>query len=92
VAEKLNAADIANANMNDMHDLWDHQQLQARNRWVQVNTPAGPIPALKPPGRSTAYEPRMDDIPAVGDHTLAILNELGFDAAAIHELQAAKAI
>jgi itaconate CoA-transferase len=92
VSERLNAAEIANANMNTMHDLWDHQQLQARNRWVQVNTPAGPIPALKPPGRSTAYEPRMDDIPAVGAHTLAILNELGFNAAAIHELQAAKAI
>jgi itaconate CoA-transferase len=92
VTERLNTADIANANVNTMHDLWDHQQLQARNCWVQVNTPAGAIPALKPPGRSTAYEPRMDDIPAVGDHTLAILDELGFDASAIRELQEAKAI
>ena len=92
VAAKLNAADIANANMNDMHDLWNHKQLQARNRWVPVDTPVGPVPALKPPGRSTAYEPRMDAIPAVGAQTDAILKELGFDSSTIERLRAAKAI
>lgn len=92
VAAKLNEADIANANMNNMHDLWNHEQLRARNRWVPVNTPVGPVPALKPPGRSTAYEPRMDAIPAVGAQTDAILEELGFDASTIKRLRAAKAI
>jgi itaconate CoA-transferase len=92
VAAKLNEADIANANMNNMHDLWNHEQLRARNRWVPVDTPVGPVPALKPPGRSTAYEPRMDAIPAVGAQTDAILEELGFDASTIKRLRAAKAI
>lgn len=92
VATKLNEADIANANMNNMHDLWSHEQLRARNRWVPVDTPVGPVPALKPPGRSTAYEPRMDAIPAVGAQTDAILEELGFDASTIKRLRAAKAI
>lgn len=92
VAVELNAADIANANMNDMHDLWNHDQLRARNRWVPVDTPVGPVPALKPPGRSTAYEPRMDAIPAVGAQTDTILKELGLDASTIERLRAAKAI
>ncbi|MDP4678518.1 MAG: CoA transferase [Burkholderiaceae bacterium] len=92
VATKLNEADIANANMNNMHDLWNHEQLRARNRWVPVDTPVGPVPALKPPGRSTAYEPRMDAIPAVGAQTDAILKELGFDSSTIKRLRAAKAI
>jgi len=92
VAAELNAADIANANMNDMHDLWNHDQLRVRNRWVPVDTPVGPVPALKPPGRSTAYEPRMDAIPAVGAQTDTILKELGLDACTIERLRAAKAI
>jgi len=92
VAAELNAADIANANMNDMHDLWNHDQLRARNRWAPVDTPVGPVPALKPPGRSTAYEPRMDAIPAVGAQTDTILKELGLDASTIERLRAAKAI
>ena len=92
VASKLDAADIANANMNDMHDLWNHQQLKARNRWVSVETPLGQVPALKPPGRSTAFEPRMEGIPEVGAHTNAILNDLGFDTPTIERLRAAKAI
>jgi len=92
VAAELNAADIANANMNDMHDLWNHDQLRVRNRWVPVDTPVGPVPALKPPGRSTAYEPRMDAIPAVGAQTDTILKELGLDASTIERLRAAKAI
>jgi itaconate CoA-transferase len=92
VATKLNEADIANANMNNMHDLWNHEQLRARNRWVPVDTPVGPLPALKPPGRSTAYEPRMDAIPAVGAQTDAILKELGYDSSTIERMRAAKAI
>ena len=92
VATKLNEADIANANMNNMHDLWNHEQLRARNRWVPVDTPVGPLPALKPPGRSTAYEPRMDAIPAVGAQTDTILKELGYDSSTIERMRAAKAI
>jgi crotonobetainyl-CoA:carnitine CoA-transferase CaiB-like acyl-CoA transferase len=65
--------------MNDMAGLWAHPQLRARDRWRNVATPRGEIPALLPPGRSSSYEPRMDAIPAPGEHTQAILREFGID-------------
>lgn len=74
VLDRLDAAKIANASVNDMAGLWAHPQLAARGRWVDVSSPIGPIPALLPPGRPDA---RMDAIPALGEHTDAILAELG---------------
>jgi itaconate CoA-transferase len=88
IVERLDAAQIGNAQMNDMHDVWEHAQLRARNRWVDVDTPNGPIKALLPPGVPESFEPRMDAIPAIGEHTDAILGELGYDAAAIARLHA----
>jgi len=73
--ERLDAASIANASVNDMAGVWAHPQLAARERWVQVATPAGPVAALLPPGRAEA---RMDPVPGVGEHTEAILAELGY--------------
>ncbi len=84
---RLDAAQIANARMNDMHDVWEHPQLRARGRWTEVATPAGPIPALLPPGAVDAFTPRMDAVPALGQHTDAILGELGWDTAAIERLR-----
>ncbi|MFC3107758.1 CaiB/BaiF CoA transferase family protein [Undibacterium arcticum] len=78
VVERLDAAQIANARMNDMHDLWEHAQLKSRQRWMEVDTPAGKIPALLPPGVPNTYTPRMDAVPALGQHTDAILAELGY--------------
>jgi crotonobetainyl-CoA:carnitine CoA-transferase CaiB-like acyl-CoA transferase len=89
---KLDEAQIANARMNDMAGLWAHPQLKARHRWRDVATPAGDIPALLPPGRNNSFDYRMDAIPAVGQHTRAILHELGHDEAAIAALQQAGAI
>ncbi len=77
VIELLEQAQIANAQVNDMHDVWNHPQLAARNRWVTINTPQGPIPALLPPGANPAFEYRMDSVPAVGEHNEAIFKELG---------------
>jgi crotonobetainyl-CoA:carnitine CoA-transferase CaiB-like acyl-CoA transferase len=89
---RLDAAQIANARMNDMAGLWAHPQLQARQRWRTVGSPAGDIPALLPPGRSSAFEYRMDAVPSVGQHTEAILRELGQGVEAIASLRAAGAI
>src|SRR5262249_47543828 len=50
LVERLEAANIANADVNDMHDVWAHPQLRARGRWVEVDSPSGKIPALLPPG------------------------------------------
>ena len=78
VAARLDAAGIANARVNDMHDLWDHPQLAARERWSRVDSPVGPIPALLPPGLPGGVAARMDPIPALGQHTRQILAELGY--------------
>jgi itaconate CoA-transferase len=72
--DRLERAQIANASLNDMAGLWAHPQLRARDRWREVGTPVGPVPALLPPGQRDA---RMDPVPAVGEHTAAILAELG---------------
>ena len=77
VTSKLDQAQIANARMNSMADLWEHPQLKARDRWRQVETPVGDIPALLPPGRISSFDYRMDAVPGVGEHTQAILRELG---------------
>ncbi|HEU0200445.1 MAG TPA: CaiB/BaiF CoA-transferase family protein [Burkholderiaceae bacterium] len=92
VIARLDEAQIANAHMNDMHAVWKHPQLEARGRWMQVETPAGPIPALLPPGVVDAFPPRMDPVPALGQHTEAILSELGWSAAAIADLRGAGAV
>ena len=92
VIERLDGAQIANAHMNDMHDVWQHPQLKARGRWTDVATPAGPVPALLPPGMTDAYSPRMDAVPALGEHTGAILAELGFASDDIAAMQAGGAV
>ena len=91
VVERLDAAQIANARVNTMAEVWAHPQLQARGRWREVDSPAGPLPAMLPPG-TWDTGPRMDAVPALGQHTDAILGELGLDAAAIRALRSAEAI
>jgi itaconate CoA-transferase len=92
VITRLDEAQIANARMNDMQDVWSHPQLQARGRWTEVDTPTGPVPALLPPGQTEAFAPRLDAVPALGQHTGSILAELGFGDAAIEMLRGAKAV
>ena len=88
LVERLEAAGIANARLNDMQGFWDHPQLEARDRWRTVASAAGPVDALKPPFNIDGLEPRMDSIPAVGEHTRAVLAELGFGPDEIAALSA----
>jgi itaconate CoA-transferase len=92
VVELLEEAQIANAHVNDMHDVWNHPQLKARDRWVSVGTSEGAIPALLPPGRTNAFKPRMDAVPGLGQHSASILAELGFSDDRIQKMRQAKAI
>jgi itaconate CoA-transferase len=92
VIERLDSAQIANGRMNDMQGVWEHHQLKARNRWVDIDTPAGKIPALLPPAVPDQYVPRMDPVPSLGEHTPAILRELGYDEDSIARLRAQNAI
>jgi crotonobetainyl-CoA:carnitine CoA-transferase CaiB-like acyl-CoA transferase len=64
----------------------------ARERWTEIMTPAGGVPALLPPGMSAADAPRMDPVPALGEHTGSILRELGYDEARIAELRSERVI
>ena len=87
VIERLEQAQIANAHVNDMQDVWNHPQLKARQRWTQVGTSAGSIPALLPPGANSDFTPRMGAVPALGEHSEAILSELGYGPQAISQLR-----
>jgi len=89
ILERLEDAQIANAKVNDMHGVWAHPQLRARHRWVEVDSPRGKLPALLPPATNSAFTARMDPIPALGEHSEAILAELGFTSQAIDQLKQA---
>ena len=92
VTERLDRAKIANARVNDMHAVWEHEQLRARGRWVSIETPRGDIPALLPPGLTNTCEMRLAPVPALGQHTDAILTELGYAPDAIAVLRIERAI
>lgn len=92
VFDRLEHAQIANARVNDMQGVWDHPQLQARDRWREVETSAGSVPSLIPPGSNSAFEPRMDAVPGLGQHTEQVLRELGLDTDRIELMRAAGAI
>ena len=88
---RLDAAQIANARVNSLHELWSHPQLKARNRWRTVDSPVGPLPTLLPPG-SWDEEPRLEAVPALGQHTDPILESLGISAREREVLRSAGAI
>ena len=77
VARLLEEAGIASAAVNTVPDVIDHPQLKARGRWTEVQTSAGPIPALLPPHNLLGAPPRMGRVPALGEHTAEVLAELG---------------
>jgi itaconate CoA-transferase len=91
VFARLEDARIANSKINEMADVWAHPQLRARGRWTEVGTAAGTIPALIPPGLAPS-DARMDPVPAIGEHTDAILAECGYSAEDIARLRRESAI
>ena len=92
VVAKLDAAGIANARINTPEEVWQHAQLKARERWCDVGSPVGDIPALLPPATLSGADARMDPIPDIGEHTESILGELGFSGKEIATLKADEAI
>ena len=83
IIEKLQAAQIAHARLNTVEKFVDHPQLAARGRWRQVGSPVGLLWALVPPVVLEGAEVVMGPIPAIGQHTDAILEELGYDAGSV---------
>ena len=92
VVHRLEAAGIANGQANTMAQVWAHPQLKARGRWREIDTPAGPVPALLPPGCWGGDGPRMDAVPALGQHTDAILAGLGYGPEKIAALRAGRVV
>ena len=80
---RLDTARIAHGRLNTVAQFAEHPQLAARDRWREVGSPVGPIRALLPPDGLAGVEPRMDPIPAVGEHTETILTQLGYDPSTI---------
>jgi len=87
VVSRLDEAQIANAAVNQVADLWSHPQLHARQRFCSIGSPAGPLQALLPPATSNDYDCRMDPVPGLGEHSETILHELGRSDADIKALR-----
>jgi itaconate CoA-transferase len=92
IMARLESAQIANARQNTIQEFMEHPQLKARQRWSTVGSPVGPLPALLPPVTMENVETVMKDVPALGQHTDAILSELDFDAETIAGLRSKKVI
>jgi itaconate CoA-transferase len=84
VIARLAAARIAYARMNSVDDFVAHPQLLARDCWRDIGSPVGTVRAMVPPVRIDGIEPVMGDVPAVGQHTEAILHELGIEASVVN--------
>ena len=88
VAALLDRHGIANGRLNDPRAAWDHEQFAARDKWREIMTENGPVRAMLPPFQFTDHEAVMGDVPSAGQHTDAILTELGYtpaDITLLHE-------
>jgi formyl-CoA transferase len=77
VVAALDEAGIAHARLRSVPEFLAHPVLAGRDRWRTVQTPGGPVRALVPPAELTGVSPRMDPVPAVGEHTDQVLRSLG---------------
>ena len=92
VIEALEVCGIACAKANSIAELWQHPQLRALNRFIEVETEAGILEALEPPARSDSFKASVTKVPALGENSRAILEELGYTGKEIDVLAAARVI
>jgi itaconate CoA-transferase len=92
IVERLESAQIAWSRLNSVSEFLSHPQLSARNCWTEIGSSAGPLRVLRPPVRMDGVEPVMGSIPALGEHSEAILRELGFPDVTIGEWKKRKMI
>ena len=89
---RLMEADVPFGSLNEVDDLVEHPQLAARNRWLDVDSPVGPIRALAHPLNLEGMPQRTDPVPALGQHADEVAAELGYSPEEIDGLRAAGAI
>ncbi|MDT3440168.1 CaiB/BaiF CoA-transferase family protein [Pseudofrankia sp. BMG5.37] len=77
----LDAAALGNARLNGVQDVIDHPQLAVRDRWREVPTPQGSFRAVLPPPVAASWTSPMGRVPGLGEHTEAVLAELGYSTA-----------
>jgi itaconate CoA-transferase len=92
VVERLESAGIASGRMNSVGEFLNHPQLVGRGRWRDIGSPAGPLRALIPPVVMEGVDPSMGDVPSLGQHTDAILREMGVTSDTIAAWRAEGAI
>lgn len=83
---RLEGAGIAIARLRNSVELLDHPQLAARGRWRDTPTPNGSVPVLAPPVTFADFDPPFRAVPALGQHTAAVLAEIGLREAEIARL------
>jgi len=92
VIQRLSEARVANGRVNTVQDFLEHPVLAARARWRSVPSPGGDLAVLRPPVDIDGLEPALGPVPAVGEHTEAILRELGRTDEDIDALRAADTV
>ena len=92
VIEALESCGIACTKANTLAELWQHPQLRALNRFIEVETEVGTLEALAPPGHSDSFDAAVSKVPSLGEHTRTILGELGYTDSEIEALAAARVI
>lgn len=87
VIERLEKAKIANASVNEMQDVWHHPQLKARQRWMEVETPIGTVPTLKPVGLTNEDDFVIKSVPSLGENSESILSDLNYSSSEIEQFK-----
>ena len=87
LVKRLEVAGIAYGRMNTMQEFCEHAQLSERCRWVEVQSPAGPVRVLLPPVNVEGEKITMGAVPDIGEHTDMILDSLGYAAGQVEELR-----
>ena len=81
VEERLSQADVPFGSVNDLQHVLAHEQLAARGRWFDVPSPVGPLRALHHPFNISGLDRPAGSVPALGEHTDQVLEELGLSRA-----------
>jgi itaconate CoA-transferase len=86
VCARADAVGIGNGVFNRVRDVVEHPQLTQRGRWQEISSPVGPLRSLLPAFTASGWTTPLRPVPALGEHTAAILAELGISADIAAEL------